>query len=125
MQEYEIMQLIEPKQFWRRIDDILYQRDENLKTLCEKTEISYNTLGTQRARCSIPKPEQLLSMAQALGVSMEYLLTGHGKPPICEEAQAVQNDSDLQALVRSIQRDRSLLSTVAAFIRSYENENIR
>ena len=118
------MRLFDGYEFWQMVDTCLEKNKMTNIDLANKTGLVYRTITTQRNRHTIPSGEQIYLMAQALGVSMEYLLTGHGKPPICEEAQAVQNDSDLQALVRSIQRDRSLLSIVAAFIRSYENENI-
>lgn len=115
---------IDGRMFWLRIDSLLLQEKSTLTDMCKALDISYNTINTQRKNSALPKIEQFAGMSVYLHKPMEYLLFGKEEETICEEAQAVQNDSDLQALVRSIQRDRSLLSIVAVFIRSYENENI-
>lgn len=117
MTELEVMRV------WGRFDDLLKARDKTLTDFAAVSGVKYNTISIQRTRHSLPNVEQFATMASYVGSTMEYLLTGEGEM-LCAEAQAVQNDSDLQALVRSIQRDRSLLSIVAAFIRSYENEKI-
>ena len=52
---------------------------------------------------------------------MEYLLTGEGEV-LCAEAQAVQDDPELRALVRAISRDRRLLAAISAVVESYESK---
>lgn len=63
--------------FWDRVDDIRAQL--NIKTLKELSSISnikYRKINDQRTNMSIPKAEDLLALADALHVSMEYLLLG-------------------------------------------------
>ena len=62
--------------FWVRVDSLLRQRNINIGEMCLRTNISYNTLITQRTRKSIPKIEQLCDMAKALNTSLDYLVTG-------------------------------------------------
>lgn len=65
--------------FWNRVDGQLDNLNENLTTLCEKTKTSYKNVSMQRTRHTIPKIEQLLSFADFLNTSVEYLVTGMAK----------------------------------------------
>lgn len=112
---------IDAFEFWRRADNLLSKKSMTLGDLSTQATLSYSTINSQRTRHSLPKVEQLLSMARALGVSMEYLLTGEGEV-LCAEAQAVQDDPELRALVRAISRDRRLLAAISAVVESYESK---
>lgn len=110
--------------FWKRIDAYMIDNKITLRKLAAKTGISYSTINSQRTRQNLPKVDQLVTMAQALGLSLEYMLTGKGTLPFKPEAQAVQNDERLQALVRAALRDDTLLGALSALVKSYENEKI-
>ncbi len=104
--------------FWQRIDSL---NKETLKDLCEKSKVDYKRVMHNRTDCRIPKAEDLLYLAKSLGSSVEYLLTGEEvKALSCKEAQLVDEDPDLQALVRAVSRDRSLLRIISAVIESSE-----
>lgn len=71
------MKNIDAYAFWNRVDDLRTQL--NIKTLKELsliTNIKYRKINDQRTNMSIPKAEDLLALAIALNVSIEYLLTG-------------------------------------------------
>lgn len=112
---------IDGRAFWLRVDSELSKEGRSLSDLCSSINVSYFTVNTQRKNHKLPKVEQLLSMARALGVSMEYLLTGEGEV-LCAEAQTVQDDPELRALVRAISRDRRLLAAISAVVESYESK---
>lgn len=110
--------------FWNRINDLLDKEHKTIKDLSENSDTSYDVIITQRTRKSIPKLEQLLDMAKFLNTSVEFLATGESLlQPLTPEAQAVENDPDLRALVRAVQRDRTLLSAISAVVKSYEKES--
>ena len=89
--------------------------------LAEQSGIPYGTIHTQKARQSLPKADMLLSLAEALEVSADYLLTGReSQASICKEAQAVNDSSELQALVRAVMRDPALLRVISAVVESSE-----
>ena len=117
------MRVFDGYEFWDNVSRILESKNMTNKELAEESGTLYRSITSQRTRHQIPGAVQLLMMAKVLGTTCESLLTGQSTD-FCQEAKEVQSDHDLQALVRSIQRDRSLLSVVAAFIRSYENEKI-
>lgn len=70
------------KNFWKRVDDLVVTSGMNYKVLSEKSGIPYITIMNQKNQYSrLPKLEDALSLAKALGVSVEYLLTGQGDSP--------------------------------------------
>lgn len=110
------------RQFWLRFDELLQSKNSNIRNLCKDTGLLYGTINTQRTRHTIPKAEYLYLISRYLNVSIEHLLTGLEDDSILlPEAKAVQNDKELQALVRAILRDRRLLSAISAVVNSYED----
>lgn len=109
-------------EFWNRVDGILDEMKLSLGAFSNAIGLSYMTLNSQRKRHSLPKIEQLLDMAAFLHTSVEFLATGNDIDyNLIDEAKAVQNDKELQALVRAILRDRRLLSAISAVVNSYED----
>ncbi len=107
-------------QFWKRIDAL--RGNTSLKDLSEKVGIKYQRIKEQRSSGRIPNADDLFRLSQTLGTSVEYLLTGKNQQVyICPEAKAVNEDPELQALVRAIMKDRRLLSALASVITSMEN----
>lgn len=62
--------------FWGRFDLLLEGKFSNLGEFCEVVKLNYNTMISQRARLTIPKIEQLIDMAKALHVSLDFLVSG-------------------------------------------------
>jgi transcriptional regulator with XRE-family HTH domain len=61
--------------------ELKYQ-DIQLKELAGKTGISRNTLGNYlTGHNSIPNADSAVKIAQALGITVEYLITGKSLPP--------------------------------------------
>lgn len=121
MRHFKYMKL-DGTSFWDRIDQLLAMTKSNLTDMCTHLKLSYGSVNTQRTRHSIPKIEQLLDMSRYFGVSVESLLGVQQQDrTMNREAQAVNTDPDLQALVRAIQRDRSLLRAISAVVASYED----
>lgn len=72
--------------FWRNID--CHNPYESMRKLCLSAGISYNNTCKQRTNSYMPKPETLLKLSKAMGVSIEFLLTGKEErryPPEIEE----------------------------------------
>ena len=70
------MKDIEIDLFWARVDYLLKLKRKTMTDLCNECEISYRSVNGQRTRKNFPKAEQLYVMAQYLGTSIEFLLTG-------------------------------------------------
>ena len=64
------------KEISERIKQIMKKQKINQTELAEKTKIKLRTLVSYISENKLPKTEALYKISQALGVSIEYLLTG-------------------------------------------------
>ena len=109
--------------FWNRID--LKRGELTLKELADRANIPYNRIANQRSLLRVPTAEDLMNIAIVLNTTVDYLLYGMDESfSICPEALAVQNDQNLQALVRAVRRDPRLIQIIGTLIESTER-NIR
>lgn len=111
-----------PFKFWKNLDIVL--GNKTLKTLSEEANVVYCTMKNQRSANRYPTVDDSYRMAKALGTTVEYLLTGESEQLACPEAKAVQEDGNLQALVRAVMRDPRLIQIMGTLIESTER-NIR
>ena len=71
-----------------RVDTLLAQRNENRNNL-RKIGIAQQTISQWSTKDRVPRADDLLKIANYLGVSMEYLLTGEVKKLSDEEINIV------------------------------------
>lgn len=105
-------------QIWNRIDKL--KGNLTLNGLAEKVDIKYQQMKEQRSSGRVPSAEDLYRISKALNTTMEYLYAGEVAETASEEARLVDEDPDLQALVRAVSRDRSLLRLLSGIIQSAE-----
>ena len=105
-------------QIWNRID--LLKGDISLNSLADKIGVKYQRMKEQRSSGRVPSADDLYRIAKALNSTMEYIYAGEGVGVISEEARLVDDDPELQALVRAIMRDRELLRIISAVVESSE-----
>lgn len=63
-----------------RIYQTLNEKDKRAYELCEKLGIRTSTMSTWKTRSSDPPAKYLKTIADFLGVSLDYLLTGQEAP---------------------------------------------
>lgn len=61
-------------EFWARVDYIIRMKGVTLYEVAEALGITRNTLYASRSRGSLPSIRTMVSIADYLGVSMDYLL---------------------------------------------------
>lgn len=84
-------------------DELKYQ-DIRIKELSEKTQISIGTLNHYLAeRNSEPTVENAVSIAQALNVSVEYLVTGKASTPSTNDIFLVKKYHELLTKIENLQ----------------------
>ena len=93
------MKLYDGYEFWQNLSKELDRRGLNNMELAEKAGLPYRTITTQRNRHTIPGAEQLYRMANALDVTMEYLLTGTSNRITSNEALAIQENQGIKKIV--------------------------
>jgi hypothetical protein len=83
--------------FWARFNELVSVKYSTLGDFCSTAKINYDTLITQRNRKAIPKIEQLLDMARALNITVDYLVTG--KEPTDTLTSSANADPSLRELL--------------------------
>lgn len=63
--------------FWRRFDEERERKNLNIIQVADEIGMKAQTIREQRSNNTLPKVNYLYNIASVLGVSMEYLLTGH------------------------------------------------
>mgnify|MGYP002624374516 CR=1 FL=1 len=76
--------------FWRRVDEELEFKGMNRAFLAKKCDFSLTNIGQGIKLGSTPSAETAVKIAQVLGVSVEYLITGFSSQAITKTAQEEQ-----------------------------------
>ena len=82
-----------------RIYKLLDEKDKRAYALCEKLDIRTSTMSTWKSRLSDPPAKYMKSIADFLGVSLDYLLTGENAPA---RRYTSPEEDDLLELFRSL-----------------------
>ena len=87
---------MDAERFWENVDRLRPEGD--LKAFSKDNGLDYVRIVNQRSDCRIPKLEDAFAIANALNVSIEYLITGENKqmkysPRIKAIADLLTNDT--------------------------------
>lgn len=96
--------------FWKRIDAI--RKTKTLSSICNATDIKYSRVKDNRSDNRLPSLEDAYKIANYLGCSMEYLLTGESYVA-CLEADYVIKNKEARLLVKRIMNKPSLLGALS------------
>lgn len=111
--------------FWRRVDNL---RTGTLQEIADVIGMKEHSLRVMRSRCTVPRALEVKALAEHLGTTSSYLLTGEGSaeeqeaPKVGElpEVEYVRNSPEAQALIRAVMRNPRLLEALAVIIESEE-----
>lgn len=101
-----------------RIYQLLDEKDKRAYELCEKLSIRTSTMSTWKARTSDPPAKYMKTIADFLGVSLDYLLTGQEAPV---RKTTTQEEDDLLALFRSLPEPKKyeFIGELKGFLKAY------
>ncbi len=101
-----------------RIYQLLDEKDKRAYELCEKLSIRTSTMSTWKARTSDPPAKHMKTIADFLGVSLDYLLTGQEAPV---RKNTTQEEDDLLALFRSLPEPKKyeFIGELKGFLKAY------
>ena len=96
--------------FWKVVAKEVGKQRTSFEWLYRKTQIPKGTFSSWKNRKTIPRADEALLIAEALKVSVEYLLTGSDKPrePSSPAAHEIGgtipflDDNDLQTLLATV-----------------------
>ena len=107
--------------FWERVDE---KRGKiMLAEIAQAADVKNQTIRDMRSKCRIPKMPVVRAIADYIGTSAEYLLTGK-ETTIYDmpEVEFVRRSPEAQTLIRAVMRDPALLSALSAVIASTEKQ---
>ncbi len=108
-------------EFWKKVDKL--RGDIGLYEFAEKVGINYRTMINQRSDNRIPKKEHLIKIADALCVSVGYLLSSEDNNSlITPEMSFVRDNEAARMLVRKMMEDPELLEHISALVLLSEKE---
>lgn len=76
--------------FFDRVKELAHQRSTNLKTLIESCGINYDSYNSCKRYGNLPRSEESVRIAKALGTTVEYLVTGEDTNPLAQENAALK-----------------------------------
>ncbi len=101
-----------------RIYELLNKSDKKAYELCERLNIRTSTMSTWKARTSDPPARYMKTIADFLGVSLDYLLTGKEAP--ARKTTTVEED-ELLDLFRSLPESKKyeFIGELKGFLKAY------
>ena len=96
--------------FWKMVKKEVERQDTSFEWLYRKTNIPKGTFSSWKNRNIIPRADEAFLIADALNVTVEYLLTGSDQPGKSSNSAANEisgiipffDDTDLQTLLASV-----------------------
>jgi transcriptional regulator with XRE-family HTH domain len=96
--------------FWKMVKKEVERQHTSFEWLYTKTNIPKGTFSSWKNRNTIPRADEALLIAEALNVSMEYLLTGSERqsepsnPSVHEISETIPffDDGDVQILLATV-----------------------
>lgn len=98
--------------FWKRVD--ILRGQVSLKELSEKTGIKYTRIRDGRSLCRSLTVDDAVKISDALGVSVNFLMTGKEDMRLSPEASFVMQNEAARLLIRRVMEDPQLLDALAA-----------
>ncbi|MDO4306024.1 MAG: helix-turn-helix domain-containing protein [Eubacteriales bacterium] len=104
-----------------RISQTLKERNKMAVDLCKALDIQTSTMSTWKARKNDPPARYMPTIANFLGVSLEYLLTGKEAPAV---QKTTSTEDELLELFRTLPPDRQqrYLGRLENEVESYTKE---
>lgn len=101
-----------------RIYETLNQKDKRAYELCEKLGVRTSTMSTWKARQNDPPARYMKTIADFLGVSLDYLLTGEEAPV---RKTTTPEEDELLELFRSLPEPKKyeFVGELKGFLKAY------
>lgn len=102
-------------EYWNRVWEKLGEQRKSLKDLSEGVAVSYGVMRQYKTRNRYPKTDVQIKIANYLGTTVEYLMTG-------KEPEKVPVNDDYTYIVKMLKDDPALASSIANLIKSIRGE---
>lgn len=102
--------------YWKRVDELRGRM--TLSEIAEHSGIKEQSLRNMRSQNRFPKQDVSMKIAELLGTSVDYLVSGgeqqRKEEAECPEAEFVKNNPEARLLIRAVMEDPSILPLVSA-----------
>lgn len=101
-----------------RIYQLLDEKDKRAYELCAKLNVRTSTMSTWKARVCDPPARYMETIANFLGVSLDYLLTGHEAPM---RKNTTSEEDELLELFRALPEPKKyeFIGELKGFLKAY------
>lgn len=101
-----------------RIYQLLGEKDKRAYELCDKLSIRTSTMSTWKSRTSDPPAKYMKTIADFLGVSLDYLMTGQETP---SRRYTTPEEDELLELFRSLPEPKKyeFIGELKGFLKAY------
>ena len=106
--------------FWRRVDEL--RGDRTLFDISEELSIPYSTIRNQRAESRYPKRNEIEKIANVLGVTSDFLITGYSPASITPEMEYVQRNRRAERIIEKCISNNKMLAILYSFVECLEKE---
>ncbi len=109
--------------FWQRVDEL---RTGTLQELADVMQMKEQSLRVMRSRLSMPRALAVKALAEHLGTTSSYLLTGeesseeHAVNSVVPEIEFVRNNENARILIKALIQYPKLLEELSAVIAGIE-----
>lgn len=88
--------------FWDRVNSLIKERKMTQESLAEAADVKYQTLRNWSAREIFPQAPEAVRIANALRVSVEFLVTGNEPPNHAAEklSEVVQHAEEILRIAK-------------------------
>lgn len=105
-------------EFWERVDD-LKGKGDSLSQLAQVMGVKTQSIKNMRSECRYPKPASIKCLADYLGVSVSYLISGKESSIQKEEDN---NNKNYQELCKRVKGNEKLCKMLLNLVKDLENE---
>ena len=96
---------------WKNVDGRRECLNYTLMDICNRTDIKIDRIKSWRSRMVVPQADELYQIANVLGCSMEYLLTGQNAHTHADEVYEYMQEK-MPSLLEDIERQIRLKKEV-------------
>lgn len=108
--------------FWQRVDEA--RGDHSLMDIAEATMIPYSTIRNQRAEGRFPKRKDIESIAIFLGVTTDFLETGHDAIAITPEMEYVRRNRRAEWIIEKCMANDRMLAILYSFVECMDRNGL-
>ncbi len=105
-------------EFWERVDD-LKGKGDSLSQLAQVMGVKTQSIKNMRSECRYPKPASIKCLADYLGVSVSYLISGKESSTQKEEDN---NNKNYQELCKRVKGNEKLCKVLLNLVRDLEEK---